>query len=128
MIEDENYHYTYLASPYSSPVPSIMQARYEEARRATAFLLKEQTWTYSPVVHCHDLASVYSLPKDFKFWQHYNHVMLYRATDMLILALDSWEKSIGVAGEIQFARECGTMFALLVPSGETYIRRQFDKI
>ena len=53
-MTEENYHYTYLASPYSSPSANIMQTRYEEARRATAFLLRERSWIYSPIVHCHD--------------------------------------------------------------------------
>lgn len=121
MIEDEDYPFTYLASPYSSKLPQIMQVRYEEARRATAYLLKQHHWTYSPIVHCHDIASVHSLPTDFDFWQHYNRVMLFHAKRMAILAIDGWEKSTGVAGEIKFAQECGTPIVLLCPHGTEYI-------
>ena len=91
--------YVYLASPYSHADASVRESRYEAASYATAHLLNQRTWVYSPIVHCHELAKKFDLPTDFKFWKDYNFAMLSHARKLIILRCDGWEASKGVAAE-----------------------------
>jgi hypothetical protein len=95
--------YTYLASPYSHPNPSIMRGRYQAALAATHYLLTQRIWTYSPIVHSHTLALQYDLPTSFEYWMDYCHAMLAPAHDFMILALDGWQESKGVTEETSLA-------------------------
>ena len=97
--------YHYLASPYSSPDPAISAQRALAAQRATAWLLAQRIWVYSPIVHCHELALAHSLPKDFFFWRDYNFAMLERARGLIVLMIDGWRESKGVSAEISYAKE-----------------------
>lgn len=92
--------FKYLASPYTNDNPRIVQDRFREALRATAHFLRNKVWVYSPIVHCHELACTYSMPKDAKHWEDYNYAMLYSAESLYILGIDGWTISKGVKGEV----------------------------
>jgi hypothetical protein len=72
---------------------------------ATAWLLRQGIWTFSPIVHCHELAKRHSFPRDFLFWQNYNFAMLGASRGLFVLKLPGWQQSKGVAGEIAKAKE-----------------------
>jgi len=95
--------FVYLASPYSHPDPFVREDRYLRAAQATTHLLKKGEWVYSPIVHCHELAKIADLPKDFTFWQNYNMAMLIRADKLLILRIEGYDQSVGIAAELSFA-------------------------
>lgn len=97
----------YLASPYTDPDPFIREERYLRASRVLAWLLKTSTWVYSPIVHCHELAKIADLPKDFAFWKQYNFHMLSKADEVLVLRIEGWETSVGIKAEIQEAERLG---------------------
>ena len=92
----------YLASPYSHTDPNIMQQRFEAVEAKAAELMKEGVPAYSPIVHGHAMAQKHDLPTDFAFWQNHCISMLKKADSMIVLALDGWDKSIGVMAEIKF--------------------------
>lgn len=95
----------YLASPYSHPDELIRRTRFMLAEQATASLLRRGIWVYSPIVHCHELASKYNLPGDFDFWSKYNIDMIRRCDSFAILDIPGWQESKGVQGEWEFARQ-----------------------
>lgn len=97
----------YLASPYSSIDPQIMEERYLHVARETARLLNEHQIIYSPIVHCHELAKLFDLPHDFDFWQHYNLGMINAAKELWVLPLPGWDISKGVQAEIIYAQSMG---------------------
>lgn len=97
----------YLASPYSDSDPSIVEKRFKLASQATVIALNRGEIIYSPIVHCHQLAIDYDLPKTFDFWQSYNFGMINHCTTVFVLAIDGWDKSVGVAGEIEYAKKKG---------------------
>ena len=93
--------YGYLASPYSGSV-EVMQQRYEAALRIVGILLKKREWVYSPIVHAHEIAVRYAMPRDAKFWWEYNKTMMEAAERLLVLTLPGWRESVGVAMEVEF--------------------------
>lgn len=97
--------YAYLASAYSDPSPIVREARYQAALSATASLLQKYVWTFSPIVHCHELAIAHALPYEFEFWERYSRAMLAAANRLIILRSDGWEASTGIAAERAYAEE-----------------------
>lgn len=91
--------YIYVASPYTSPDPAVMQSRYEQVEQYTAWLLKNGDWAYSPIVHCHPMTTKYNLPVDAEYWQQYNNAMLRGARVVHFLQMEGWEDSRGMAHE-----------------------------
>ena len=107
--------YIYLASPYSHPDPAVRLRRYRAVRDATTWLLRRRLWVYSPIVHCHDLATSAELPTDFTFWAEYNYVMIDRADMLYVLTLDGHAESVGVAGERRYAQSKGMLVLEFAP-------------
>lgn len=96
--------YIYVASPYSHEDPNVRLDRYLEVGAYTAHLLKERTPAFSPIVHCHDIATRHDLPTNAEYWRQYNGAMLAPAKELHVLQLDGWEKSLGVRWEMEFAQ------------------------
>ena len=90
----------YLASPYSHKNKAVEELRYMCTERVVARLLESGLMIYSPIVHCHHLATNHDLPRDQLFWNRYNHHMVGLADELWVLELGGWDKSVGVAGEI----------------------------
>ena len=99
--------FMYLASPYTHPDPVIRELRYLKTTEALQQLLVSKVWTYSPIVHCHELAKVWDMPREAKFWEEYNKAMLSQASILCILALDGWLSSEGIKTELAFALSHG---------------------
>lgn len=117
----------YLASPYSHPDTVIRHHRFAEARNATAWLLKKKCWVYSPIVHCHELTTIYALPTYFTYWQQYNEDMIKRCDHLYILTLEGWNKSEGVAAEWKYARALNIPTAWLWKShDDSYVQTRIE--
>ena len=101
--------YIYLASPYTDQSEEVMEDRYEKAACHTAQMLQAERFVYSPIVHCHELAKKYNLPRDIAFWRDYNTTMLRCAKQLQVLRLDGWQVSLGVRFEMDLATK------LLIP-------------
>ncbi len=96
----------YLASPYSHPDPAVRATRYQQACWHAVRLMREGRLVYSPIVHSHPLGEL-GLPSDWPFWAEHNRDMLGVSSRLVVLALDGWDESVGVAAEIEIARELG---------------------
>lgn len=94
----------YLASPYSGTL-EVMQQRYEKVLHATATFLTNKVWVYSPIVHCHEQAVRYNMPRDAAFWRAYNKHVIEHGTGVWVLQIPGWEASKGVTDEIGMAKE-----------------------
>lgn len=103
----------YLASPYTHPDPFIREERYLRAAKALMFLLLRKEWAYSPIVHCHELAKIGGLPPDAKFWEEYDFAMLAQCKKFVILRIEGWETSKGIAGEKAEAERLGIPVSFL---------------
>jgi len=108
----------YLASPYtdySTASDIVMESRFEKAKHATACLMRFGVHVFSPIVHCHPLATTYDLPKHFMFWQSYDELMVSRCDLLIVLGIDGWDRSHGVASEIEIARRLNKLVLMLEP-------------
>lgn len=92
----------YLASPYSHPDPDVVDARYVKTLIVAAGLMRKRRWVFSPIVHCHQMMTLLSMPSDFEYWREYNYHMLIRADDLMVLTLPGWTNSRGVQAELDW--------------------------
>ena len=99
--------FVYLASPYTHHDLRIVEERAEAVADAVAGFLRKGKFVYSPIVHCHEIAKKYDMPKDFGFWKAYNFAMLSKASSLWVMRLPGWEASVGVCSEIEFAKSFG---------------------
>jgi hypothetical protein len=102
------HHHTsgfiYVASPYTHSDPDEMHRRYMGVMYYVMRLLQNRQWCYSPIVHCHEMARIHSLPTDAIFWMDYNFALLSAARELHVLCLKGWQESVGVKGEVAFWR------------------------
>lgn len=97
----------YLASPYTHDDPWVRQERYERALDALTYLLRQDKFVYSPIVHSHHADGRLRGTKDHDFWMRQAIEMLHRCDAMTVLMLDGWKLSKGVAEEIVVASRLG---------------------
>lgn len=108
----------YLASPYSHPDPLIRKTRFLLAQQCVAMMLSKRKFVYSPIVHCHEIATKYDLPSDFEFWRDYNFDMLRRADALRVLKISGWDTSEGVLAESRLANELNLDRGFVNENGE----------
>lgn len=106
----------FLASPYSHPDPRIREARYCAAAQATASLIRQGRVVYSPIVHSHPLARDFGLPDDVAFWLKHSLSMVAIASRLIILQVDGWQESKGIAEERYMAVTMGKKIEYMQPA------------
>lgn len=108
----------YLASPYSHPDAMIRRQRFHAACRAAANLLASGLTVFSPIVHGHPLVD-HGLPTNWPFWERFDRDHMTRCDEVVVLMLDGWRESVGVAAEIRIAGELGKPVRYLAPRDAT---------
>jgi nucleoside 2-deoxyribosyltransferase len=106
----------YLASPYSHSEAEVRDERFRDACRAAARLIAAGHVVFSPIVHGHPLVR-HGLPTDWPFWERFDRNHLARCDEVVVLMLDGWRESVGVAAEIRIAAELGKPVRYLAPDG-----------
>ena len=96
----------YLASPYSHPEVSVREQRFHAVCRMAATLMQQGHVVFAPIVHGHPLVG-HGLPTDWPFWERFDREHLRRCDELVVLMLDGWRESVGVAAEIRIAAELG---------------------
>lgn len=107
--------YIYLASPYSHQNKSIMEDRYKEVLAVAAYYTRRGQIVYSPIVHYHEMAVHFNLPKAFDFWKETNITFLRMAAKLYVLQIPGWETSQGVIFELNLARQLGLEVLFVEP-------------
>ncbi len=113
VLTNPNKQLIYLAIPYSG----MEELSFDVSRRITLMLMQCGKNVYSPIIHGHSLVSTpgYSLHFDHDFWMKHDLDMLRRCDELYVVALDGWNKSVGVLAEIKEARELGMPITFLDP-------------
>lgn len=94
----------YIASPYSHPDPAVIKKRFEGACRATMTLMRRGYVVFSPIAHSHAIENVVGESEGHDFWMGQDLAILGKCEGLIVLRLDGWDKSRGVAEEIETAR------------------------
>ena len=104
----------YLASPYSHPDAAVREARFRDACRAAAKLMRLGHVVFSPIAHGHCICE-HGLPTDWRFWEPFERFQLERCDEVVVLMLDGWRESVGVQAEIRIAGDAGKPVRYLDP-------------
>jgi len=102
----------YLAAPYTG----MEELSFEVSCMVAAFLMKTGKVVYSPIVYGHTLATKYDLPADCDFWLMQDLDMICRCDELYVITLEGWDKSLGVAAEIEEALMMGMPVSFIDPS------------
>lgn len=100
----------YLASPYSAHTPEgsrddvVEHKRYLEACAATGLLMQKGQLVYSPIVHWHIIDQMYKDSIGYEDYLAADCEMILRCDEVHVLVTDGWDKSRGVALEIEYAK------------------------
>ncbi len=95
----------YVGSPYSDPDHLVRADRAFQVERFMARYIKEGEVLYSPIASWHHVAEKFTLPKDFQFWKQLDFGILRFASEMWVLRLYGWPSSVGLAAEMEMARD-----------------------
>lgn len=99
--------FTYLAIPYGSPDPAIVEARLKCFWAGVAALVKEGDHVVSPMTLAPAFEFDPTITGDWKAWKGYSIKLMGHCDRLVVLCLDGWETSVGVAGEIEEANRLG---------------------
>lgn len=94
----------YLASPYSSPLPLVVEERYGKTLAFTLQLMAQGYAIFSPIAYVHPFAKAGKMPTDAAFWQQFNMQFLRKSEAMFVLRLPGWDQSKGVQVEMRTAK------------------------
>ena len=97
----------YLAVPYSHKELDVRIKRFECSNVATAELMKDGHYVFSPISMSHPIAEQCSVPGDWNFWAKFDTAFISCCHKLFVLALDGWDKSTGVKAEIEIAKNMG---------------------
>lgn len=107
--------YIYLAGPYSHKLAGIRHSRFMALTRKTVELMNEGHVVYSPITHGHTIAEHFELPKDFTWWKKHCTEMLRHSSKLVVVLIEGYADSAGVAAEIKIAQSCGIPIEYINP-------------
>lgn len=110
---------TYLACPYSHPMRTVRVARFEAVNKATAVLMRKGHLVFSPISHTHPIAEAGGLPLGWEFWEAFDRAYLAHSRLVMVLRVDGWAESKGVAAELRIAGELGLPVEYMDPMETT---------
>ena len=97
----------YIASPYSHPCPEVRAGRVSAVRQCVVDMIKEfpAVVPFSPVLYSSDLQADIETPPEG--WYRFGLGFLRKADKLILLKLEGWQQSVGMAIEIAFAKAQG---------------------
>jgi len=94
----------YLACPYTSCEPQVMESRYKAVTEMAARLIKEGKIIFSPITMTHPLDKLLAdgdtLGSDY--WLDFDEAFMDACQELYVYKLDGWEESSGILREIAF--------------------------
>lgn len=94
----------YLAGPYAHEDVKIMEERFNKLTRYAGELMKLGVLVYSPITHNHPIATRIELPRTWDYWRDFDLAVLSRCSQLIVLKLPGWNKSVGVNAEMEYCR------------------------
>ena len=106
---------TYLASPYTHADKEVRRDRYMAACKAAAKLMLAGEVVFAPIAHSHPIEAYFDKNEGHDFWMRQDAPYLEACSKLVVLTIDGWDKSSGVAHEIRRAVERGIPIEYLAP-------------
>lgn len=109
----------YIASPYTAKIHDCLEIadkvdkdvvehkRYIEACVAAGFLMLAGETVYSPIAHWHVIDRLYDGAIGYEDYLNSDMEMIKLCNEVHVLMIDGWDKSRGVALEIEYAKMNG---------------------
>ena len=107
----------YLASPYTPLNGEPVEERVTAACKAAAELMKHGNCVFAPIPHSHYIADHLGddLRMDHEFWMRQDLAVLRHCDVVMVLTLDGWDRSKGVAREMAEATAWGIPVQYMEP-------------
>ena len=95
----------YVASPYTHDDPEVVKHRVEECEKCVKAIIENYSNVvpFSPILYSQPLLQM-GVESPGEGWYMFDLPFLRKADRLIVLKLDGWKSSIGVALEIAFAR------------------------
>lgn len=106
----------YLATPYSKH-PRGRDIAHAEACDAAAMCFRAGVLVFCPIAHTHVIATRGDLPGVFDQWAEFDEVMIQASVGMIIVMLDGWDESAGIAAELILCKKLDKPVLYMPPSG-----------
>lgn len=107
--------YWYLATPYTL-YPGGLGLAFVKACEQEALLLKAGVSALSPIAHSHPVATWGGInPTDHAFWMQVCAPFMEMAKGLIVCRLPSWERSAGIAAEIETFKKAGKPVVYMDP-------------
>jgi hypothetical protein len=99
----------YLASPYSSPDPTVLTQRFLQICAIAGDILAAGHLLYAPIAHSHPIAFYSQIrgqqDTSWATWQRLDELMITKCDEVWVVMLDGWRASVGIAAELSVARD-----------------------
>lgn len=106
----------YLATPYSK-YPGGIEDAFRAACRFTGKLIERGIPVYSPIAHTHPVAIHSKMdPFDHSIWLPADEPMMRAAHGLIVMTMEGWDTSKGIAHEIAEFGSSGKVIVYLEPS------------
>jgi hypothetical protein len=116
--------YYYLASPYSRHLAGRAMAHMEVCQ-AAALLIRAGVPVFSPIAHSHFIAEYGGIdPNDHDIWLPADQPMMDAAGGLIVLMLDGWFRSKGMAYEMDHFRRLGRPVVYMTPGRVPEVLKQ----
>jgi hypothetical protein len=96
----------YLATPYSRYRGGLDEA-HRLACLAAAECFREGLLVFSPIAHTHSIAKFGGLGAGYDTWGRYDEAMMRAADGLIVVKIEGWDESEGIAAEVKWCEENG---------------------
>jgi hypothetical protein len=96
----------YVAAPYTHADPAVVKQRMLDFAKVMSTLIAQGEHPVSPLMN-HFLVDYAEtdFPLTWEYWQEYSYSLLSVSKELLVITMDGWEQSTGVAAEIEMAKQ-----------------------
>ena len=118
MSETEIKGIIYLGAPYTHLSPEIRLSRFEKVTCVAAKLIEQGLVVYSPITMTHPIDIVLSghaSTMGSDYWVAFDEAFMEFCSELVVLKLDGWEDSSGLAREIDYFRKKGRTVKFIDP-------------
>lgn len=70
---------------------------------------------FSPIAHTHGILTKCGMPNGWNYWEKFDREFIERSECVIVLKIDGWDTSKGVAAEIRIAEEAGIPVEYMEP-------------